>query len=102
LLHKRPDYYLDELARKVTKHQQKHLLGNSNDLSVSVYTICRALKKLGYTHKQVSNFLKIYLCFLKINIYIININSFPKEHKKEMKVNVVYIELEWKNFQGNN
>jgi hypothetical protein len=46
-------------VEKVTKHQKKHFVGDPNDLSVSITTIWRTLKKLNYSRKQVSY--KVYL-----------------------------------------
>ncbi|CAG8725540.1 3233_t:CDS:2 [Rhizophagus irregularis] len=40
LLLKKSDWYLDELAAKVTKYQQKYLNDKPNNLSVSVSTVC--------------------------------------------------------------
>ncbi|CAB4475825.1 unnamed protein product [Rhizophagus irregularis] len=54
LLLKKSDWYLDELAAKVTKYQQKYLNDKPNNLSVSVSTVCRTLKSLGFFRKKLS------------------------------------------------
>ena len=74
LLLKKPDYYLDELAAKVTKHQKKHLVGDPNNLSVSITTIWRTLKKLNYSRKQVCYKVYLFLYFLKIEFTVVFVN----------------------------
>ncbi|CAB4434240.1 unnamed protein product [Rhizophagus irregularis] len=54
LLLKKPDWYLDKLAAKVTKYQQKYLNDEPNNLSVSISTVYRALKSLGFSRKKLS------------------------------------------------
>ncbi|CAB5207969.1 unnamed protein product [Rhizophagus irregularis] len=79
LLLKKSDWYLDELAAKVTKYQQKYLNDKPNNLSVSVSTVCRTLKSLGFFRKKLSRKAKERNEIERIS-FIMRMKNFSLEH----------------------